>query len=249
MTTRSSSGSLSTATFSSDSQLIPVYSTSGSACTCSQVLVEASFAITLKPNSTELQSVSADVVLADSVSSSTCTYVNVFQKFKVSFLLNSAQVTPRSGNPGYLQGLPLVAGYLASSGTYVKTRKVNYDLNIFAPSLSCSTDSSNTNTDVPLLFNSDSDITCGVSLTLAQLQTACNNQNYLDQFYIFQNFEPSKFYAGIYGDANYAYLADFLTPQAFSSRNKQTLSDKTCFLSHTMVLNIFYGLSGNGYNP
>lgn len=70
---------------------------------------------------------------------------------------------PLSGNPGYLKGLPLVAGRKAPNSAIMQ-RISGYDLNVHLNSL-CSTSTNNINSDISLLFPFDTNINCQVSLT------------------------------------------------------------------------------------
>ena len=91
----------------------------GSECTCSGLLKEVHYLVYTQPNSSSsntffsISSISATVVISSNPVSGQCSdSAQISQKYSIQFVTSSdiSQVQSKSGNPGYITGLPVLVG-------------------------------------------------------------------------------------------------------------------------------------------
>lgn len=89
----------------------PQYSPTG--CSCTGALYEVEYTVYVsagaESNRFEIDSATAKIAISSTVSG--CGTALVPQKYSVRFLSTKEDPVGRSGNPGYLSGLPVLVGY------------------------------------------------------------------------------------------------------------------------------------------
>jgi len=83
-------------------------------CTCTNYLRGIDYRVTVSENSTnphfDILSVSADVIIGTTLTTACSAYTNIPSKFTVEFAQEDATIQYKSGNPGYIVGMPLLVG-------------------------------------------------------------------------------------------------------------------------------------------
>eukprot|EP00736_Rhodelphis_marinus_P011463 Rmarinus@m.5744 len=99
------------------------------------------------------------------------------QQFSVDYVSiddfsRGVEVKPRSGNPGYITGAPVLAGYIQQSGDLYAIAQLTEGLEILGPSFD-GTCSSSSSRDVQVGMSHNSIIDCTVPITRTALQEYC----------------------------------------------------------------------------
>jgi len=211
----------------------------GSNCICSGVVLEAHYTVLTNPENTALVSVFADLVTG---TTSSC---SVIQRFSLSFQSNTV-VMARSGNPGYLPGLPVLFKSTAGSVDIVnlKLGGVNADGSCNTQGAAYYLSSSPT-----LTFRSELIYTCFQTFTYSQLQQYCesNPANYDSMFFALKALPA---YVAMFGNADFTNIDDFLPlnlTTGFASVWDE--SSGACNLTHTMVIELVTAEIGAASNP
>ena len=211
----------------------------GSNCICSGVVHEVHYTVITNPDETMLMSVYADLVVG---MTSTC---NVKQTFSISFQSNTV-VRARSGNPGYLPGLPLL--FKSASGNAdlapLKLGGVNADGQ-------CTTegDSYYLSSSPVLAFRSELIYTCFQTFTYSQLKQYCetNTGNAESVFFALKSLPA---YIAMFGNADPTNPDDFLLLNITAgSPNVWDETQTACNLTHTMVIQLVTAEVGAASNP
>lgn len=211
----------------------------GSNCICSGVVHEVHYTVITNPDETVLISVYADLVVG---MTSIC---NVMQTFSISFQSNTV-VRARSGNPGYLPGLPLLFKSTAASADLVtlKLGGVNADG-------MCTTEGNAyyLATSPVLAFRRELIYTCFQTFTYTQLKQYCetNTGNSGADFFALKSLPA---YIAMFGNADPTNIDDFLQLNITAgSTNVWDETQAACNLTHTMVIQLVTAEVGAASNP
>lgn len=211
----------------------------GSNCRCSGVVTETHYTVVTNPEETILVSVFADLVIG---MTSAC---NIMQKFSLSFQSNTV-VMARSGNPGYLPGLPVLFKSTAGSVDIanLKLGGVNADG-------SCTTEGTAyfLSSSPVISFRSELIYTCFQTFTYSQLQQYCqSNTAHFDSAFFAQKTLPA--YVAMFGNPDPTNIDDFLPlniTTGFASIWDEAAG--ACNLTHTMVIELITAEIGAVSNP
>jgi len=182
---------------------------------CSNALIAASFHITVETTGSSGQAAPqvTSFVVYPTLGQLSPTHmdgsIETYQTWEVEFHSTSESypTVPRSGNNGYINGDPVPSGSLSTSGSSSAILQTEGGLvvpstnNAASPSMTC-LDVANANSS--LNFNSPSSSCCMISMTEAQLESACQ-ASYTPTFPI-----TTGTYIGIYGSADRYRTADWM---------------------------------------
>lgn len=157
-----------------------------------------------------LTSASARLVVTDLLINATSSLASVAQSFSASFS-SSASVTrtaaagnlmdrSRSGNPGYLYGLPLLAGLSSSDGTASVIRAQQPGLGL--PAVTLTGDCGDDMTDLVVRFGVDVRAGCSLTLTRSELEAMCAGGGSYMVGDIPSFFNVTTTHVGIFGNAD-----------------------------------------------
>jgi len=152
---------------------------------------------------TQLTSIFADVVIANNIVSTCSNNFVLRQKYSVNFLTD-ANITPLSGNPGYLKGSPLLIGRNNTIGDFEVPKYGVYTAGADNQGLCLVRDGSlKANTiDQPILFGEDLLYSCSIKMTYDYMFfNYCPNKLW-NQLVITQ-FPVDIQYIGQFGNSNY----------------------------------------------
>eukprot|EP00823_Brevimastigomonas_motovehiculus_P002245 TRINITY_DN1406_c0_g1_i1.p1 TRINITY_DN1406_c0_g1~~TRINITY_DN1406_c0_g1_i1.p1 ORF type:complete len:620 (+),score=102.91 TRINITY_DN1406_c0_g1_i1:69-1928(+) len=188
---------------------VPSPSYTSSSCTCTNVLKKIHFVVARELGGT-LSSVFADVTLGSvsGLENSVCGPAVLQQTFSTTFNLTGSlsAVRPKSGNPGYRLGYPVLAGKLISSnGKYAVSQLVN-GLQLLPRDSAghCLSPSSITSSmDSTLLgdavrFGQNMHSSCLLPLTAGGLSSICGSTTVLWDYLKFQTT-----HLGVFGNADF----------------------------------------------
>ena len=163
---------------------------------------------------------------------------------------------PRSGNPGYLSGYPVLAGVGAAVNGSATTNAVRqsvagltvlgYDAAGACQSVTAPASPSATYTNV-VGFGVDGMWSCSLSLTLAQLQTLCASATGLGDY-----LAVSATHLGMWGNSSAAAIADWvaLSAATYPTTAAGTMSGRTCSgLLDTLDVDVAFASFGSVPNP
>ncbi|CDW81539.1 UNKNOWN [Stylonychia lemnae] len=199
------------------------------ACSCSNQLLEAHYTLLYTPTSNgyfTANSMSVILVIADSAlydvkyctQSSIATNQPILVKQIFSFEFLVFQTTSglyKSGNPGYIKGLPLLASFGSSDGIQqVRTQGLRlYSKNNQGLCFTAASTITDFQTD-SVNFGQDLSLSCKVNLNAAQLKSYCQKDYSTLSFQkpnlkIFSQLLSEVKSIGVFGSANPAYQGDW----------------------------------------
>lgn len=257
--------------------------------TCMNALVSIHYRVTYVPRtSTEvdgkdtfsggtIESITANLVVGNLTSSGTGNgqQLTLQQDYVVDFIEKDLQEPrSRSGNPGYIAGLPVLAGRPVSNGaTGVETAKnaiqqIKDGLRIpfYADERGrCQPDSSKQLDEISpageqVLFRHETMQSCTVPMTVAALKSACEQdpdtvtKNDVSTYGIYLNASGLPTRIGVYGNANYTNtdLSEWLEIKINKPVGQGTFSDSVMectTLVTSMNIELLYANAGAYLNP
>jgi hypothetical protein len=158
-----------------------------------------------------LTGASASLVVTDLLVNATSSLTSVAQAFSVSFR-SSASVTrtaaagnlmdrSRSGNPGYLHGLPLLAGIASSDSTGASVIRAQQP-GMALPAVSLTGDCGDGMADLPVHFGVDVRAGCSLTLSRDELEAMCGGGGSYMSSDIPSFFNVTTTHIGIFGNAD-----------------------------------------------
>jgi len=220
--TLSADGTSTTSSFT-----MPEPSWDGVTCTCSNVLRRVEYTVHHE-ESGQVSSIPAPdvVIVLTSITASSCSApsANIVQEFQTTYELNSASTTsttplrPKSGNPGYITGLPLLSGLLTEyddAGTMKQAILQDEEGMIVMPVDSAGLCSTTGTRSSSIAFGQDQRLSCYLSLTQTDLQDLCTGSVMDPLALVGQYFgnvtQPStNLYLGIFGDADFRDVNEWI---------------------------------------
>ncbi len=183
---------------------LPVPTYNAGTSTCDNALISLAYTFNYDPAGT-VTAVSARVVIGP-VTASAAGFVSVPQTYAASWNV-SQSARPRSGNPGYVVGLPVLAGTLSTSGSLTAVSQFAAGLTVLSHNPStflCAVPNLAGHTRYNVTFGEDGSFGCFVSLTLANLQTLCAAGNTLPYFNLLAT------HVGSFGNASNLLTRDWV---------------------------------------
>lgn len=192
-------------------------------------------------------SASADLVVTDLLINSTDSVSTVEQSWSVSFT-STAAVTrsssagnlvnrTRSGNPGYLFGRPVLAGFQSTSGSSSAITMQYPGLSLAAVTVSgLCTDAM---ADVTVQFGVDLRAGCSLSLTRGELEDMCSGGGSYISGGIPTFFNVSNTYVGVFGNADPLDVSQWLSLDT-SLTSATYLWDDTAGVCYNLITSINY---------
>lgn len=160
----------------------------GSDCECQNALLSAALTVTYDGAGAVT---GAEAVLeVANLTAAAATAVGIPQQFSLTFKdadgpatepANNLFARAKSGNPGYLDGLPVVAGSVVTQGSGSDEKRavqpLSGGLEVFAPTGggTCPSAGSAEGQGTPVLFGYDAVVECGEELTAALLKARCES--------------------------------------------------------------------------
>jgi len=210
---------------------------------CTNVLLEVSYEIILDAAGAPT-TVRADVLLANSLTAANVTKIN--QRFSVEFLASSNEIK-RSGNPGYINGLPLLIGQ--KNGNIVNVYSHGFELTGVNADGSCV--AANTNTWNPwattIGFNEKVVFGCTLSMAEAAYKNFCENAEFAD----YEIFDQIGFIEtiGRFGTADQLRILDWVDVESVAAPTP-TLDNLTCNnMPSVLEIEIWVAKAGAVSNP
>ena len=195
------------------------------------------------------------VVASDAISGACNSKQQLKQKFSVSFVTSSTQQQAKSGNPGYINGLPLLVGQSDATTGGVLAYFQGFSLVGADTKGKCLTSASSSLSDYadPIItFGEDLVYTCSISLTQAQLQSYCGNQPQIQSLPLFSNLAFWQLF-GRFGNANIYSPKDWTAvtiDESFSSLGAGTLNGPACTSFYSSVnYKLYWSTVGYQENP
>jgi hypothetical protein len=190
----------------------------------------------------EVTAAAADVVVTDAAERADGS-ASLEQEFTARFVSTTAR--PRSGNPGYRYGLPVLAGAVATQGGRSAISQLQSGLQVArrAASGECSATGAVAST---VVFGYDAVYSCHVSLTQAQLQAFCGNAGLQSLF----NLTLSTHF-GMFGNADLSVVSQW-APFAIdtpSSGSWDSITDRCSGLQNSMNIEFVVVNLGSVLNP
>lgn len=182
---------------------------------------------------------------------------NVNQRFETVFNLTiSGKVSrAKSGNPGYIVGKPILAGWLVykpgtggdtTSVTAIKQQRDGLTFMPVGEDHECLPFNMRGGTSIS--FGQDTLASCYVELTFEELRDICKMEN---MYYMKQYLNISTDYVGKWGDSDYYRLSDWLKIEYDATMKEPVFNeaDGTCYLANRMNLEILTAKLGAMGNP
>lgn len=229
-------------------------STSGTSCTCSNLLKEIHYTV-YTSGSTKITSITADVVYVTLAAATWTNTIRFDQTYSITFK-DSQYSRVQSGSPGYQKGLKLLAGAVSSTtANFISANEGGFELYGADESGNCLIDSTSFTTTSsyyrnPILtFNDGAIYGWKLTYTNTQLQTFCtgtDNQNIA----LFKNLINNLKYVGIYGNSNPNFISDWVAVNYVStSATSASYSGRGCSFDGGMSLRVYLTRLGTTSNP
>lgn len=169
------------------------------------------------------------------------------------YLFNLPKNFYRSGNPGYMIRSNLLIGTnkTVNGKTMFTVRKNGFYLQGRNNDGSCATGTNllYSNFDFPVKFKSNAIYSCSMNYNPDEFNQFCSSQGWKN-FILFKMVSDIQ-YIGIFGNANYTYLQDWLRVQNDIDLDNFSLNSTTtsCYFPSNIKLDIVYAKAGSIENP
>lgn len=231
--------------------------TSGSSCTCNNVLEEAEFNFIIGTTMYSVFAVNVNLILGTNIQYNCNDNYIITQKYTTKFLTSSIYDYTRSGSPGYLEGLKLMVAYNStnSDGTAQFTvPKDGFYMVGRQPDGTCSEVSGSNYSidsqyDSPILYGVNSVYSCVNSMNLDSYRAFCQNKSWKN--FVLFNFVQKLQYVGIFGSADYQHLLDWTEVLTDFNLDNSTWTEdtKSCYLPEAAFLDVLTSEAGAINNP
>jgi tectonic-1/3 len=225
----------------------------------------------------EIDSVVANLIVGNLTTSGTGSsrQLSLQQEYLVDYVQKDITVVrSRSGNPGYLDGLPVLAGNMVGNGatgvetpkTAIQQLKDGFRIPFYVDgSGACQSDSTKNFDEVDpagehVLFRHEFIKSCSLPMTVAQLKDACEQdpdtvvKSDFSTYGVYLNATGIPSRIGVYGNANYTNtdLTEWIATKVNKPVGKGTFSDslmECTTLVTSMNVELLYANSGAYLNP
>lgn len=242
----------------------------GEDCTCENYLKEITYTVEIEKNSETQQyspaSIKANVVVGSQKITAKCSSsIGVAQKFKINFVSKidaKTVVQKNSGNPGYIDGLPLKVGFQSAVNQPISSYQDGFEISGADQEGKCiMTQPTSSATSIidygdPVInFNEELSYGCFVKYKADALKTFCSADNSatVKAMQIFKNLDEFKKF-GKFGNANILFpkdWTDMVKDASFDNLGKSQWDEasQTCSIYSSVLIKVIYSKQGFSENP